>query len=176
MAGSVAVPVATALERQVEGYLDHLAVERGLARNTLAAYRRDLDRYGTFLAESGRTSVADVDESDVRGFVTSIRTGQTGSAPLAASSTARVLAAVHGWHRFATVEGWAPTDPSHGVKPPAQPRRLRQGWCGGRRGQEQQCLLLLLLLLLLPCACPALSPAEPVLRPPGTAPPAGAAP
>jgi len=34
-------------------YLDHLAVERGLAANTLSSYRRDLRRYRAFLDESG---------------------------------------------------------------------------------------------------------------------------
>src|SRR5690606_19757066 len=37
----------------VDAYLDHLAVERGLAANTIAAYRRDLQRYVRFLAAAG---------------------------------------------------------------------------------------------------------------------------
>mgnify|MGYP003344131817 CR=1 FL=1 len=37
------------LGRAVRTYLDHLAVERGLAANTLSSYRRDLDRYQEFL-------------------------------------------------------------------------------------------------------------------------------
>ena len=40
-----------ALDRALERYLQHLAVERGLAANTLAAYRRDLRRYQEYLAE-----------------------------------------------------------------------------------------------------------------------------
>ncbi|MEI7779762.1 MAG: site-specific integrase, partial [Actinomycetes bacterium] len=42
--------VAANLARTVEGYLDHLRVERGLADNTLASYRRDLRRYVAYCA------------------------------------------------------------------------------------------------------------------------------
>lgn len=121
---SPAAPSAGPLARELGGYLDHLAVERGLAGNTLAAYRRDLERYSAFLAARGRTGVAQVVESDVRDFVVHVRTGGDGATPLAASSTARVVAAVHGWHRFCLLEGLTPHDPARLVRPPSQPRRL----------------------------------------------------
>ncbi|MBM0260001.1 site-specific integrase, partial [Micromonospora sp. 4G55] len=38
------------MRRAVRGYLDHLTVERGLSANTLASYRRDLERYLDTLA------------------------------------------------------------------------------------------------------------------------------
>ncbi|MBX9244094.1 site-specific tyrosine recombinase XerD [Actinotalea ferrariae] len=112
------------LLRAVGAYLDHLAVERGLAANTLSAYRRDLTRYTAHLAALGRTSVTEVTEADVRDFVTAVRTGRDGASTLSAASTARVVAAVHGWHRFCALEGMTPDDPSRGVRPPAQPKRL----------------------------------------------------
>jgi integrase/recombinase XerD len=118
--GDVAEPLRLALET----YLDHLGVERGLSANTLAAYRRDLTRYLRFLAGRGRGAPAEVVEDDVRAFVLDLRTGQDGVGGLAASSTARVVAAVHGWHRFCVLEDLSPDDPSRAVKPPAQPRRL----------------------------------------------------
>lgn len=112
------------LARAVEQYLDHLAVERGLSGNTLAAYRRDLARYTGFLGARGCGGPGEVTEADVREFVTAIRTGADGSTPLAASSTARVVAAVHGWHRFCVLEGLSHGDPAREVKPPTQARRL----------------------------------------------------
>ena len=42
------------LERALEEYLAHLAVERGLSEHTLAAYRRDLTRYAAYLGDRGR--------------------------------------------------------------------------------------------------------------------------
>jgi integrase/recombinase XerD len=114
---------ATPIDEAIQAYLDHLTVERGLAGNTLSAYRRDLVRYAGFLATRSRSTPATIDEADVRSFVTWLRTGD--QAPgLAASSTARVVAAVHGWHRFCVLEGWAPTDPAATVRPPAKARRL----------------------------------------------------
>ena len=82
-------------------YLDHLAVERGTARNTLQAYSRDLHRYLFYLADRGITDLAAVTESDVTGFVAALREGDSEHPPLAASSAARAVVAVRGLHRFA---------------------------------------------------------------------------
>lgn len=115
---------APALRLVLEGYLAHLAVERGLSRNTLAAYRRDLERYLAFLASRGRAEPGDVVEQDVEDFLTAVRTGQDGRAALSAASAARAVVAVRGWHRFWVRDGVTPTDAAHAVRPPAQPRRL----------------------------------------------------
>src|SRR5690606_27964453 len=97
----------------------------GLSENTLAAYRRDLDRYVAHLRVRGRSAPADVGEADVETFVTAPRSpADDGAVPLAASSAARALAAVRGWHRFCALEGLVPEDVASGVRPPAQPRRL----------------------------------------------------
>ncbi|MBF6090127.1 site-specific tyrosine recombinase XerD [Nocardia cyriacigeorgica] len=110
--------------REVDAYLDHLAVERGAARNTLAAYRRDLERYRAFLVGRGIGELDAVAESDVAEFAMALRAGGAGHPPLAAGSVARALIAVRGLHRFATAEGMTSTDVAHAVKPPAPGRRL----------------------------------------------------
>jgi integrase/recombinase XerD len=112
------------LALEATAFLDHLAVERGLATHTLAAYRRDLERYRAILVARGRTSLAAVTDADVRAAVIAVRTGGDGGTPLAASSTARLVAAVRGWHRFGALEGLTPTDVAAGIKPPARPQRL----------------------------------------------------
>ncbi len=116
--------VPDALDRAAREYLAHLAVERGLSTNTVAAYRRDLARYVAFLAARGNHAVADVEPDDVSSYVTALRTGADGGANLSASSTARSVAAVRGWHRFCAAEGLSAADPSTDVRPPAQGRRL----------------------------------------------------
>ncbi|WP_425498963.1 site-specific tyrosine recombinase XerD [Oerskovia flava] len=105
-------------------YLAHVAVERGLSVNTVAAYRRDLTRYVAYLAGCGRTGLGDVDADDVASYVTALRTGSDGGSPLSPSSTARSVAAVRGWHRFCAAEGMTPTDPATDVRPPALGKRL----------------------------------------------------
>jgi integrase/recombinase XerD len=114
----------TALGRAVTGYLEHLTVERGLSRNTLAAYRRDLARYVRYLTARGVADPGGVQEEQVSDFLAAIRTGEDGQAPLAASSAARTVVAVRGFHRFLLLEGTVPADPAGEVRPPVPPRRL----------------------------------------------------
>jgi len=99
-------------------------VERGLSGNTLAAYRRDLARYVTYLAARGVGDPGTVREEQVSDFLAAIRTGEDGGARLAASSAARTVVAVRGFHRFLVLEGVARVDPAGEVRPPSAPRRL----------------------------------------------------
>ncbi|MCC2333317.1 site-specific tyrosine recombinase XerD [Cellulomonas wangsupingiae] len=112
------------LTAALEGYLAHLAVERGLAAHTLAAYRRDLTRYVEHLRASGRTEPAQITGRDAEDYVLVLRTGSDGRAVLSPSSVARSVVALRGWHRFLALDGLAPTDAAADVRPPAQPRRL----------------------------------------------------
>jgi integrase/recombinase XerD len=119
------VPVrTTSLQAELRDYLAHLGVERGLSSHTVAAYRRDLTRYARHLERLGHDSIAGVDEAAVTDYVTVLRRGSDDGAPLSPSSTARALAAVRGWHRFAQAEGIAADDPSAEVHAPQQLRRL----------------------------------------------------
>jgi integrase/recombinase XerD len=112
------------LGRAARTYLDHLAVERGLAANTLSCYRRDLRRYGDFLAARGIDSLDDVTEAVVADFLVSLREGDADHPPLSATSAARTVVAVRGFHRFAVQDGLAAADPASAVKPPSPAKRL----------------------------------------------------
>lgn len=114
----------TSVDTAVRRYLDHLAVERGLAAHTLEAYRRDLHRYAVTLAAAGRTEIGEVATSDVADYVAGLRAGDSDHPPLAASSAGRAVVTVRGLHAFALAEGMAQVDPAKAVRPPAPPRRL----------------------------------------------------
>src|SRR6476661_2553815 len=82
-----------AIDRAVTEYLQHMGVERGLAANTLAAYRRDLARYASHLARLGRQRPADVTRHDVTGFVQALSDGSDGGSALGVRSAARTVVA-----------------------------------------------------------------------------------
>jgi integrase/recombinase XerD len=115
-----------ALDTQLQGYLDHLTIERGVAANTLSSYRRDLRRYSKHLSDRGIHDLAKVGENDVSEFLVALRRGDpdTGAAALSAVSAARALIAVRGLHRFAAAEGLAELDVARAVRPPTPSRRL----------------------------------------------------
>ncbi|HET6741683.1 MAG TPA: site-specific tyrosine recombinase XerD [Kribbella sp.] len=112
------------ITRAVSTYLDHLTVERGLAANTLASYRRDLRRYGGYLAAVGIDELGRITEAVVSDFLMRLREGDADHPPLTASSAGRTVVAVRGFHKFCVREGLTETDPAAAVKPPVPPQRL----------------------------------------------------
>lgn len=117
---------ALTLESQLQGYLDHLTIERGVAANTLSSYRRDLRRYLKHLSDRGISDLNTVGEDDVSEFLMALRRGdpESGTPALSAVSAARALIAVRGLHRFAAAEGLADVDVARAVRPPTPGRRL----------------------------------------------------
>ncbi|MGN7862900.1 site-specific tyrosine recombinase XerD [Microbacterium sp. 22303] len=109
------------LDRALDAYLRHVTIERGLAGHTLAAYRRDLDGYLTWLGAQGITDTEAITAETVAAFVAERASSEP---PPAASSLARLQSSVRGWHRFLAREGIADADPSARLRPPKQPRRL----------------------------------------------------
>jgi len=59
----------------IQTYLDHLTVERGMSRHTVAAYRRDLHRYADYLAELGVTDSSLVSSAMIGSYTARLREG-----------------------------------------------------------------------------------------------------
>jgi len=118
--------VADALEHALQEYHDWLAVERGLAANSCAAYRRDLRRYDDFLRAHGIGNVANVDAGLVQSYVAHLAAlrDTDGRARLAAASIARALVAVRSFHRFCIEEGIVATDPTEDIGAPRVPQGI----------------------------------------------------
>lgn len=102
----------------LDRYLRHLSVERGLSKNTLSAYRSDLLRYTTFL------EVKKVDPITASPHLLADFAMELVSMGLKASSNARILAAVRGFHKFLVLENLRADDPTAQLPPPKLPKRL----------------------------------------------------
>ena len=105
--------LVTDLESLLTEYHEWLAVERGLAANSLQAYRRDLRRYAGYLAAQDITDPATIGEHTVHGYVAHLeaRRDDDGRPQFAPASIARSLVAVRSFHRFSRAGG-LPTDGS----------------------------------------------------------------
>jgi integrase/recombinase XerD len=110
------------LDRCVDQYLRHVSIERGLAINTVAAYRRDLTAYLSVLDSRGIEAPEQIARVDISAFAQELRTRE--DSPLTASSLARMLSSVRNFHRFLLEEGVVDTDVSVEVKPPKLAIRL----------------------------------------------------
>jgi len=103
---------------EIDLLLDMMAAERGAARNTLEAYRRDLDDYAAFLASQGASPKA-VSTATIRAYLADCQ-----SRGLKTASLARRLSAVRQLHRFLYGEGMSPDDPAAVLEGPKRGRPL----------------------------------------------------
>ncbi|MCU0668802.1 MAG: tyrosine recombinase [Myxococcota bacterium] len=118
--GSVRAPaVAPDLSAAADRFLTHLAVERGLARNTLDAYARDLDRLAAHLEAEGVRDPAAIRPAHWRSFAEALEAD--GLAP-ASRTRALVTARRFGLHLVA--RGVLVRDPGEGLRAPRLGRRL----------------------------------------------------
>ena len=106
-----------ALDDQLQGYLDHLTIERGVAANTLSSYRRDLRRYAEHLTERGIDDLAKVTEADVSEFLVSLRRSDPDTNPRRC-------------RRYSAARRWSPCGGCTASRPP-------RAHGGGRRAGGQ---------------------------------------
>jgi len=100
-------------------FLHHLAVEKGLSRNTLEAYARDLQGYGTFLTEQGISKVEESAADQIISYFKRLRIKG-----LSARSTARVLSTLKGFYKFLLQEQAIPGNPLRRLRSPKIRPRL----------------------------------------------------
>ena len=106
------------LPLEIEEYLTWLRLERGRARSTVEAYRRDLRAWAAHLHDLGR-AVADVTEDDLVRWV-----GDLGEQGLAPSTRKRRIVAARNLHRYLAEEGHVAADVGADVAPPPVARGL----------------------------------------------------
>lgn len=96
----------------IDLYLDYLAVEKGLAKNSLSSYATDLRRFANYLSEK-KIDLDDVERIDVVRYFQMLR-----SAGISARSVARALAAIRGMFRFLVAERHLKNDPTENLENP----------------------------------------------------------
>ena len=96
----------------------HLMVEKGASKNTVSNYRRDINRYVDWLAESGITDLRRVTRAHVENYLVFLRES------LAQSSASRALIVARGLHKFALAEGMIEEDVAAEVSPPKRAQAL----------------------------------------------------
>ncbi|MGE5345385.1 MAG: site-specific tyrosine recombinase XerD [Acidithiobacillales bacterium] len=105
-------PAGDFFVRELPLFLDYLAVEKGLARNSLDGYRRDLTTFGLHVARKG-LATREVSREDIVSFLGARRA--VGASP---RSLARVTSALRGFFRFLAAEGMLPADPTAELQNP----------------------------------------------------------
>lgn len=107
------------MDRCLDLFMHFLAVERGLARNTLEAYGRDLARYLAWLDRDGVAEVGAIGAGHVTRFLAALK--EEGLAP---RSRSRVLVALRTFHKFLVSERLCAANPTGLVAAPRSLPRL----------------------------------------------------
>lgn len=102
----------------IGAFLEMMSAERGAARNTIEAYRRDLTDYAGF-AKAHKQTLLTVPRETVTAYLDDLR-GQG----LSASSSARRLSAIRQFHRFLCADNLRGDDPTRIVASPKSRRAL----------------------------------------------------
>src|SRR5437588_4463892 len=104
-------------------FLAYLELERGLSRNTLEAYRSDLQQYGLFLDRRGRDPL-EAATRDLAEFVSELADGRDGKPPVAPATLQRKIACLRSFYRHLRREQLLDRDPTAVLRPPRSPGRL----------------------------------------------------
>lgn len=104
---------------EIEDFISALRFERELSPNTCTSYARDLRFFTARLAESGKTSAAEISGDDIVAYIRSLR-----EAGLASSTRARRMAAIRMWMRHLKARRIVRTDPSEALDPPKRDKAL----------------------------------------------------
>jgi integrase/recombinase XerD len=107
-------------EAQLDRFCDALWLEHGLARNTLASYRRDLAQFDAWLCEHVNKSLIDSDSADIQSYL-AVRIGHDHAKP---RTTARLLSSLKRFFQYELREGKIDADPTLQIAAPKIPRSL----------------------------------------------------
>jgi integrase/recombinase XerD len=112
------------MDRWIDEFLTYVDFEKGLSKNTVSAYRRDLTMWAEY-CRSAKKDGTRADADDVTGFLERLRAGKPpATKPFAPSSVARALVALRSFYRFVVNEELGDVDPTATVGSPKRPRSI----------------------------------------------------
>jgi integrase/recombinase XerD len=123
MAIAQAPPIPRRLTDLTLEFLATLELERGLSRNTLEAYRSDLQQFGLFLGRRGRDPL-EVAPADLSAFISELADGRDGKRPVAPATLQRKIACLRSFYRHLRREQIMGDDPTAELRPPRSRGRL----------------------------------------------------
>jgi integrase/recombinase XerD len=109
------------MEKFIEEFLNYLSIERGLARNTLEAYGRDLKKYREFLERKRTDSWKEITSQKIREYLLNLRERK-----LSSRSIARNLVTIRVFYKFLVQEGHLREDPLSNLESPKIESKLPQ--------------------------------------------------
>lgn len=121
------------MDSSIAAFLNFIVVEKGLSRNTVQGYRRDLMKLNTYAAEN-KLQLRSITRDDLVGFLATLYQHKLDS-----RSVARHVVALRNFFRFAQREGLVDEDPSLNLESP----KIRQSLPGYLRTEEIDRLLTL---------------------------------
>lgn len=107
------------MKELIDTFIDYLSVERGLSKNTVVAYRKDLDFYLDFLDKGHIDALSKAKRSDIGDFML-----QQKDKGIAANSIARRLASIRMFHRFLLRERILRDDPTNLIESPKLSKKI----------------------------------------------------
>lgn len=107
------------MNQYLDLYLNYLVVEKGLAKNTLESYSRDIVKYLEYIESRGYTDPGEIRSVDVASFMAALKEAGLGS-----RSRARALSSLRMFHRFLVMENYCDSNPSAILEAPRTLRKL----------------------------------------------------
>ena len=101
------------VDAYLDNFLNYLMVEKGLSKNTIESYSRDLQKFITYLEKNNRSDISRVTNLEIMSFLVEIK-----SQGLSSKSTGRNLSALRMFFKFLVQEGYLDVDPSINIESP----------------------------------------------------------
>ncbi|MFO7952388.1 MAG: site-specific tyrosine recombinase XerD [Bacillota bacterium] len=107
------------MKKHLEEYMHYLAVEKGLAKNTLDSYHRDLHKFISFMKNDQLNDPDQVKSSDITKFLSDLK-----SKNRATSTISRMLASIRSFFNYLLEEGIVKSNPALELESPRIEKKL----------------------------------------------------